>query len=217
MKQLYRAALLCFIASPAWPACINPPASLAMITEFKLNPEGLIAAPNIDARTVEAQTRDLSGTDATLAVDLVRVAENAKPSIQTAIAAGLAQAAIACSSVDQKAAQQIQQAVAAFQNGQFQASFAAVAGDISTAATAAAASAAASSAGSVIINNPNQSAGSATNGGGTGGSGTGSSAMGSTVTGSTQIGTFGFSGNLTTGSSTPTFATSAADSVSASR
>jgi hypothetical protein len=180
-----------------------------MLSEFKLNPQGLIALPNTDARTVEAKTRDLSGTDATLAPDLVLLAQSAKPSIQTAIAAGLGQAAIACSSVDQKAAQQIQQAVAAFQNGPFQASFAAVAGDISTAAIEAAASAASSSSGSVIINNPNLSAGQTTSSGGAG-------STGSTLIGSSVIGSFSFAGSLAAGSSASTFANGAADPVSAS-
>ena len=45
--------------------------------------------------------------------------------------------------------------MAGFQDGQFQASFEAVAGDLSTAATNAASSSAASSVGSVIIVNPN--------------------------------------------------------------
>jgi hypothetical protein len=54
---------------------------------------------------------------------------------------------------------QIQQAVASFQDGQFQAVFAVVVGDLSTAATAAAESAATGSAGSVVIVNPNTSLG----------------------------------------------------------
>src|ERR1019366_3952854 len=107
--------------------------------------------------TIEAVTRHLAGTDASLAADLVRVAEGTVPRFQTAIAAGLAQAAIACSTVDQQATQTIQQAVASFQDGQFQASFAAVAGDLSTAATAAATSFATGSAGSVVVTNPNTS------------------------------------------------------------
>ena len=116
---------------------MKPPASDQAISQFKANPQGLVA-PNSDTRTIEATTRDLAGTDASLAADLVRVAEGTTPRFQTAIAAGLAQAAIACSTVDQQAAQLIQQAVASFQDGQFQASFAAVAGDLSTAATEAA-------------------------------------------------------------------------------
>ncbi len=63
----------------------------------------------------------------------------------------------ACATVDQQAAQLIQQAVAGFQDGQFQASFAAVAGDLSTAATEAATAFATSSVGSVIVINPNGS------------------------------------------------------------
>jgi hypothetical protein len=59
--------------------------------------------------------------------------------------------------------------VASFQDGQFQASFAAVAGDLSTAATAAASESATGSAGSVVITNPNASprAASIAGGGGT--------------------------------------------------
>ena len=107
--------------------------------------------------------RDLAGTDAALAPDLVHLAQGAIPRYQTAIAAGLAQAAIACTNVDQRAALLIQQAVAAFRDGQFQASFEAVAGDLSTAATNAAASSAASSAGSVIVVNSNTGARATTN------------------------------------------------------
>jgi hypothetical protein len=64
---------------------------------------------------------------------------------------------------DQQAALQIQQAVASFQDGQFQALFAAVVGDLSTATTAAAESAATGSAGSVAIVNPNTSPGTKNN------------------------------------------------------
>jgi len=61
--------------------------------------------------------------------------------------------------------------VASYEDGQFQASFAAVAGDLSTAATAAASAFAESSVGSVVIINPNSSPRSTlTPGGGGGGS-----------------------------------------------
>jgi hypothetical protein len=159
-KGLFVVALLAFSASHGWSAgCIKPPASDRTIGEFKANPQGLIA-PDSDTRTVEAAVRDLAGTDATLADDLVRLARGAPPRFQTAIAAGLAQAAIACSNVDQHAALAIQQAVASFEDGQFQASFAAVAGDLSTAATVAATGFANGSVGSVIVVNPNPSRGS---------------------------------------------------------
>jgi hypothetical protein len=95
--------------------------------------------------------RDLAGTDASLASDLVHLAQGTIPGFQTAIAAGLAQAAVACANVDQHEGLLIQQAVAGFDNGQFQASFAAVAGDLSTAATNAASASASSSVGSVIV------------------------------------------------------------------
>ena len=153
---LVGAALLAVSVTQGWAGCLKPPASDQAISQFRANPQGLVA-PNSDTRTIEATTRDLAGTDASLAADLIRVAEGSNPRFQTAIAAGLAQAAIACATVDQQAAQLIQQAVASFQDGQFQASFAAVAGDLSTAATEAATAFATSSVGSVIVINPNGS------------------------------------------------------------
>jgi hypothetical protein len=153
--------MLCFavIASPASASCITPPLSAEFIKQFKSNPGGLIPTPDTDARTVEVSTRDLAGTDPTLASDLVHVAEGARQRFRSAIAAGLAQAALACLSTDQQAALQIQQTVASFPDGQFQALFAVVVGDLSTATTAAAESAATGSAGSVVIVNPNPSPG----------------------------------------------------------
>jgi hypothetical protein len=168
-KTLLAAALVTISANQGWAGCLKPPASELAISQFRATPQGLIA-PNSDTRTIEATTRDLAGTDASLAADLIKVAEGTNPRFRTAIAAGLAQAAIACSTVDQQAAQVIQQAVASFQDGQFQASFAAVAGDLSTAATAAASAFAESSVGSVVIVNPNTSPGRNTNPGGGGGS-----------------------------------------------
>src|SRR5882672_5508900 len=151
---LVGAALLAVSVTQGWAGCLKPPASDQAISQFRANPQGLVA-PSSDTRNIEATTRDLAGTDASLAADLIRVAEGTIPRFQTAIAAGLAQAAIACATVDQQAAQLIQQAVAGFQDGQFQASFAAVAGDLSTAATEAASASATSSVGSVVIVNPN--------------------------------------------------------------
>jgi hypothetical protein len=159
--------LLTLFVSQAWAGCVNPPLSPEAINKFKSNPQALIA-PDSDTRTIEVLVRDLAGTDALLAAALVHVAERTTPRFRTAIAAGLAQAAIACSTVDQHAALLIQQAVASFEDGQFQASFAAVAGDLSTAATAAASAYATGSAGSVVVTNPNTSSGSKTTPGGGG-------------------------------------------------
>jgi len=153
-KALFGTVLLAISVTQGWAGCLKPPASDQAISQFRANPQGLVA-PDSDTRTIEATTRDLAGTDASLAADLIRVAEATNPRFRTAIAAGLAQAAIACSTVDQQAAQLIQQAVAGFQDGQFQAAFAAVAGDLSTAATEAASAFATSSVGSVVIVNPN--------------------------------------------------------------
>jgi len=166
-KALGVAALLAISANQGWAGCMKPPASDQVISQFRAHPDGLVA-PGSDTRTIEATTRDLAGTDASLAADLIKVAQGTSPRFQTAIAAGLAQAAIACSTVDQQAGQTIQQAVASFQDEQFQASFAAVAGDLSTAATAAATAFADGSVGSVVVINPNTSPGRNTNPGGGG-------------------------------------------------
>jgi hypothetical protein len=166
-KALFIAPLLACSVNQGWAGCLKPPASDQAISQFRANPQDLVA-PNSDTRTIEATTRDLAGTDASLAADLIRVAEGTNQRFQTAIAAGLAQAAITCATIDQQAAQLIQQAVAGFQDGQFQAAFAAVAGDLSTAATEAATAFATSSVGSVIIINPNSSPRSTTTRGGGG-------------------------------------------------
>ena len=168
-RILFSQIVLASCASIAWAApCIAPPVTPDSIAEFKSNP-GALVAPNADTRAIEARVRELAGTSADLAPDLVNLAQTTTPRYRTAIAAGLAQAAVACSTVDQGAALQIQQAVASFENSQFQSSFAAVAGDMSTSATAAAASSATGNAGSVVIVNPNRAAGRTTNPGGGGG------------------------------------------------
>ena len=197
---LVGAALLAISVAQGWAGCMKPPASDQAISQFRANPQGLVA-PNSDTRTIEATTRDLAGTDASLAADLIRVAEGTNSRFQTAIAAGLAQAAIACATVDQQAAQLIQQAVASFQDGSFQAAFAAVAGDLSTAATEAATAFATSSFGSVVVINPNGSPRSTLTPGGGGG-----------VSALVQIAAPGLSVTNTNGTST-----TAAGPVSATR
>jgi hypothetical protein len=167
-RGLWLVLLFALGASPASAACINPALAPEAINQFRANPQGLIPSPETDVRTVEAMTRDLAGTDSSLAPALITIAKSASPRFQSAIAAGLAQAALTCLSVDQKAALEIQQAAASFEDGQFQSLFAAVVGDLSTAATAAAESAATSSVGSVIIVNPNSSPGTKTAFGGGG-------------------------------------------------
>jgi hypothetical protein len=160
--------LLTIGLSEAWAGpCVSPPLSAEVITQFKSNPGALIV-PNSDTRTVEALVRDLAGTDATLAAEIIHVAQGTAPRFRTAIAAGLAQAAIACSTADQNAALVIQQAVAAFQDGEFQSAFAAVAGDLSTAAAGVASESAAGSVGSVVVTNPSGSRPASTNPGGGG-------------------------------------------------
>jgi hypothetical protein len=160
--------LVAFCASEVGAApCIAPPLSPAAIEQFRASPEALVA-PNADTRTIEAQVRDLAGTDPGLAPNLIELAKTTSPRFRTAIAAGLAQAAIACQTIDQQAALTIQQAVASFDEESFQNSFAAVSGDLSTAATIAATNSANSSVGSVIVVNPTAGARTTTNPGGGG-------------------------------------------------
>ena len=199
-KALFFQFLLASCVSHAWAApCVAPPSSAEQIDQFKANPQSIMA-PNFDTRMVETSVRDLAATDATLAKDLVLLAQNAPPRFRTAIAAGLAQAAVACSTVDQEAGLLIQQAVASVEDAEFQASFAAVAGDISTAATEAALASASSSVGSVIVVNPNKSPGSPKNPGGGGGLSLVQITVGEVKTGTT-----------------PTSTTTAASPVSATR
>jgi hypothetical protein len=142
--------------------CVTPPASPQVIAQFKADPRVSITS-NSDTRTVESLVRELAGTDASLATAFIDLARGLPPRIQTAIAAGLAQAAVACTTVDQGAGLTIQQAVASFPEGPFQAAFAAVAGDLSTAATEAAGAAAAGSVGSVVVTNPATASSTSTN------------------------------------------------------
>ena len=167
-RILSTSVFLAIFLGQAWAApCVAPPATPEAISQFKANPAALVA-PNSDTRTIEATVRDLAGTDLALAADLVHLAAGTNPRFQTAIAAGLAQAAIACTNLDQHASLLIQEAVASFEDDQFQASFEAVAGDLSTAATNAATASAASSVGSVVIVNPNSGGRTTTNPGGGG-------------------------------------------------
>jgi hypothetical protein len=149
-EVLSLASLLAVFVTQVEAACLTA----QLINQFKLNPKTLIVA---DTDT-EGLVKDLVGSDASLAAAVFHVAEATTPRFQTAIAAGFALAAIACTTVDQQAALLIQQAAASFPDGQFQASFVAAAGELSTAVTATAS--AAGSAGSVTVTNPNISSGS---------------------------------------------------------
>jgi hypothetical protein len=200
-KALFFQFLLASCVGHAWAApCVAPPASAEMIDQFKANPQSIVAQ-GVDTRAVESSVRDLAATDATLAKDLVLLAQTVPPRFRTAIAAGLAQAAVACSTVDQEAGLLIQQAVASVEDADFQASFAAVAGDISTAATEAALTSAAGSVGSVVVVNPNPSRGSTTTFSG------GGILIPIPIT----------AGTIKTGTTPPTTTTTAASPVSATR
>ena len=157
VKLLCVQTLLALLIAPvAAKPCIAPPVSESDINRFKSDP-GAVVGPTTDARAIEASVRDFAGTDASLAAEFVRLSQALPPRLRTAIAAGLAQAAVACETIDQQAALSIQQAVAGYEDGEFQNAFAAVAGDLSTAAAEAAASSAYSSVGSVVVTNSNRS------------------------------------------------------------
>jgi|ERR1700722_3895918 hypothetical protein len=143
-EVLSLASLLAVFVTQVEAACLTA----QLINQFKLNPRTLIVA---DTDT-EGLVKDLVGSDASLATAVFHVAEATTPRFQTAIAAGLALAA------NQQAASLVQQAAASFPDGQFQASFVAVGGELSTAVTATAS--AAGSAGSVTVTKPNISSGS---------------------------------------------------------
>jgi hypothetical protein len=157
VKLLCAQTFLAFLISPvAAKPCIAPPVSESDMIRFKSNP-GALVSPDADARAIETSVRDLAGTDASLAAEFIRLSQGVPPRLRTAIAAGLAQAAVACETIDPEAALMIQQAVAGNEDGEFQNAFAAVAGDLSTAAAAAAASSATSAVGSVVVTNTNSS------------------------------------------------------------
>jgi len=148
-------------------ACVDNPVSEEALSRFKSDPKAILA-PGTDARVIEESVLKLAATDASLAADIVRLAAGTTPAFRLAIAAGLARAAVACSTVNQQAALLIQQAVAGLSDGEFQNAFASVAGDLSTAATIAAQSFAVGSYGSVVVTNKNSSPGLSRNPGGGG-------------------------------------------------
>ena len=153
-------AVTALFGNPAAAACMMiPPLSFEDLNKVKLNPQSTILPPGTDGPAVAASTRDLAATEPQLAPDLGHVAQTAQLRFQWAIAAGLAEAALTCLSVDQPAALQVKRAVAGFEDSQFQALFPAVVGNLSlsTAATSPAIPAATGSAGSVVIINPHRS------------------------------------------------------------
>jgi hypothetical protein len=155
VKALCVPILFAVLASPTLAKpCIAPPLSAADLDRAASNLEALVA-PTADARAIETQVRDIVGSDSSFATKVVALARGVSPRFRTAIAAGLAQAAVACETVDQEAALTIQQAVAGLDDGEFQNAFAAVAGDLSTAAAEAAGTAATGSVGSVVVTNHN--------------------------------------------------------------
>ena len=87
---------------PAAP-CVAPPASAEMMDQFKANPRSIIAS-SVDTRSVESSvTRPRREPTPRSRKSWLACCRTRTPRFRTAIAAGLAQAAIACSTVDQEA------------------------------------------------------------------------------------------------------------------
>lgn len=117
-----------------------PLLSTEAVESFKADPNSLLTAyadlTDADAlAAIEAEVASLARTDPTTAAELVDLAAGAIPGVQTAIAQGLAAAALELQTVDPEAAQAIQTAVAGSGLESFIVAFTAATSDTATAAT----------------------------------------------------------------------------------
>jgi hypothetical protein len=79
--------------------CPNPPVANQSIGQFISAPRALVASDS-DTQKLEETTRRLAGTNAVLAANPVRFAEGTRGRFRTAVAACIAQVAIASGNVD---------------------------------------------------------------------------------------------------------------------
>jgi hypothetical protein len=82
--------------------CPNPPVANQSIGQFISAPRALVASDS-DTQKLEETTRRLAGTNAVLAANPVRFAEGTRGRFRTAVAACIAQVAIASGNVDRQA------------------------------------------------------------------------------------------------------------------
>jgi hypothetical protein len=113
-------AVAALSGTPAIAAYIIFPLSFGANSNLNLNPQSSITRPSPDTRTVEASARYLAGPEPQLAPDLVHGALTGQRWFQ-GDCDGSYPGTPACLRADQPAALQIQQAIAGFDDGQFQA------------------------------------------------------------------------------------------------
>jgi hypothetical protein len=126
VEMLCIQSLLAILVNQGWSACVNLPASSKATSQFNSNPLVLLV-PDVDTAAIEAKTGNVAGTDASLAVDGILVAQGTRPLFRAQAAFRKRRPA---SGTQYPASRYIQQAVGGFRDEQFQASFAEVAGDL---------------------------------------------------------------------------------------
>ena len=117
--------------SAAWAVCVANASTPEMQASFRTAPERLLALYPFGSGGLIGEIRNLVVADPSLAARAVSLLRQASPRQKSAIAAGLAQAALACNTIDQAAALLIQQVVASG-DIEFQTAFAIAMGDIPT-------------------------------------------------------------------------------------
>jgi hypothetical protein len=205
-KWLLAAPLILTLgAFPARAGCLTPPASAEELDAFKNDPGGLLKRFPLGSGSMASAIRILAASDGGVLGAITSLIKEASDVQKSAIAAGMAQAALACRTQDPALALQIQEAMAGVDNGAVLAQFAAITGDTQTAATGGGGAGGGGGGGGA--------GGASGEGGQTGGSNSGStgSAAGSTATNGPSAFSVSASSASQTGATTQTF--SAATSV----
>jgi hypothetical protein len=127
--------ILTLCAAPAHAACLTPPASADELEAFKNDPGGLLKRFPLGSGSMASAIRVLAASDGGVLGALASLVKDASDAQKSAIAAGMAQAALACRTQDPALALQIQEAIAGVDNAAVLAQFAAITGDTQTAAT----------------------------------------------------------------------------------
>jgi hypothetical protein len=109
----------------------------AALSAFKSNPDALLAQYPMGSGGLTGEIRNLVASDPSLASVILSLVKRANPTQKSAMAAGLAQAALTCSERDPTLALRIQEAVAAFDDASFQTAFAEASRDTRTTAVGA--------------------------------------------------------------------------------
>jgi hypothetical protein len=120
---------------PAVAACITPPASAEELDSFKNDPGALLKRYPLASGSMTSAIRFLAASDAGVLGAIAGLVKTATDAQKSAIAAGLAQAALACRAQDPALALQIQESVAGIDNDAVNTQFATITGDTTTAAT----------------------------------------------------------------------------------